>query len=341
MVENRYQCLRHIVMLVGMFLLIFNAKNIDDYEGNYEWLSLLTGYVFLVSLVYINIYILVPLFFFKAYYLKYVLMLMLFLALGTLLMTTVFDNYFEPHRIKEAKYQFSVTRKVISGVFFFAPFILVSTTIKLTQRWIKDKERINELDKVTLNMELTVLKNQINPHFLFNMLNNVNMLVKADPEKASLIILKLSDFLRYQLYDNNEEQTILKAEVDFLSNFLNLEKIRRDDFNFFVDFNLAETKNIWVPPNLFTTFVENAIKHSFDTNDGPTYVHISFAIEGQRLVFSCVNSLSEDEFEVKTEIGGLGLANIRRRLTLLYGDKYQLNMGKNAKKYIVELNIPI
>jgi LytS/YehU family sensor histidine kinase len=105
------------------------------------------------------------------------------------------------------------------------------------QRWTKDNARMAELSNITLNMELNELRNQINPHFLFNMLNNVKALIRTDPEKATTVIMKLSEFLRYQLYENTEEKTSLVTELNFLSNFLNLEKIRRDNLSISIDGN--------------------------------------------------------------------------------------------------------
>lgn len=340
LIDKRYGYVRHAIMLLSLLLILFNAKTINDYSGSYEQYSLLVFYSVIVFLVYVNIYLLVPVFFLKGMYLAYLTVLMILLALVLSIMFSMMEKYFEPHRILE-RHPISLTRTIISGIVFFVPFIMVSTTIKLVQRWIKDNERIGELKNITLRMELNGLKNQINPHFLFNMLNNVNTLVKVDPQKASLVILKLSDFLRYQLYDNDEEYTSLNAELDFLSNFLNLEKIRRDDFVFDIDVNEG-AKTILLPPNLFTTFVENAVKHSADATGGHSYVHLLIVADEHRLHFRCINSLVSDE-DLRPQIpkGGMGLANIKRRLELLYTNNYHLTSETSAKEHVVNLIIPI
>src|SRR6202000_1449787 len=112
--------------------------------------------------------------------------------------------------------------------------LLPSTAFRLFQRSILDNQRIAELERISMQSELQQLKNQINPHFLFNMLNNVNVLTQQDPEKASQVLMKLSDLLRYQLYDSSREKVLLTADIRFLTDFLNLEKIRRDNFDFIV-----------------------------------------------------------------------------------------------------------
>lgn len=222
--------------------------------------------------------------------------------------------------------------------------VFSSTSIKLFQQWARDTARINELETNSLQLELKELKNQINPHFLFNMLNNVNVLVKKNPEKASAIIMKLSDFLRYQLYDNNQPSVLLLSEIQFLNDFMELEKIRRDDFNFRIaieneDSNSNMISQLVLPPNLFTTFIENAIKHSADL-DHPSKIDISFTIHKRELVFICSNTKPAEPIDGQQK-GGLGLVNTRRRLDLLYAKDYKLDIDDTDKKYTVTLTLPI
>ncbi|MCJ7932348.1 MAG: histidine kinase [Chryseobacterium sp.] len=223
------------------------------------------------------------------------------------------------------------------------PIILTTTTVKLLQKWINDNKKINELSNLTLNMELNELRNQINPHFLFNMLNNVKALIRTDPEKASVVIVKFSEFLRYQLYESGEEKTLLTSEIDFLSNFLNLEKIRRENFSFEIHTE-ADRRTIntcFIPPNLFTTFVENAVKHSIDISGKESYITIEIGIENKELHFKCVNSRNLDYSVLDKKSSGLGLANIKRRLELLYHTTFELRIDSGDEEYTVNLKIPI
>jgi LytS/YehU family sensor histidine kinase len=229
------------------------------------------------------------------------------------------------------------------GVLMCISIILVTTTVKLLQKWIRDSIRIVELNSLTLNMELNELRNQINPHFLFNMLNNVKALIRTDPEKAITVIMKLSEFLRYQLYENNEEKTMLTSEIDFLSNFLNLEKIRRENFE--VTIESPNDKRIlnstFIPPNLFTTFVENAVKHSVDISGKESYVKVNIEIKDKNLHFECRNSQNSDFPIPESNYSGLGLANIKRRLELLYQNTFTLEINSTKNEYIVNLIIPV
>ncbi len=293
-------------------------------------------------MVYINIYVLVPRFFFKTKYLTYLVLLVLMGVAGLNFIGYSFRHLFEEFRTQYIPKD-NERGGIYEGVLMCIPIILTTTTIKLLQKWISDNKRISELSTLTLNMELNELRNQINPHFLFNMLNNVKALIRTDPAKASVVIVKLSEFLRYQLYENSEEKTLLTSEIDFLSNFLNLEKIRRDNFSFEIrtDVDKRTISSIFIPPNLFTTFVENAVKHSVDISGGESYVKIELNIRNKELHFMCVNSRSAGYRVSDTKSSGLGLANITRRLELLYSDTFGLQIESDDKEYSVNLKIPV
>jgi len=174
-------------------------------------------------------------------------------------------------------------------------------------------------------------------------MNNVKALIRTDPEKATVVIMKLSEFLRYQLYENNEEKTLLTSEIDFLSNFLNLEKIRREDFQIYIDSKTDKRtlNSTFIPPNLFTTFVENAVKHSVDISEKGSYVKVNIEIKDKTLHFECRNS-QNSEFPIpETIYGGLGLVNIKRRLELLYQNTFTLEINSTKNEYIVHLIIPV
>lgn len=339
LVEDRYRWARHGVLLFGFLGLLFIAGFIEQYPGMYKFYSGCSVYTVYMLMFYINMYVLVPAFFFKARYGLYLLLVILLVVTGLSAMGYILDTYLEPHRIvrRIARYN------RYEGIIISVPIILVTTTVKLLQRWTKDNERMAELRTITLNMELNELRNQINPHFLFNMLNNVKALIRSNPAKATTVIIKLSEFLRYQLYENGEEKTPLASELNFLSNFLDLEKIRRDNFSVSIDSqpDKRTMATVFVPPNLFTTFVENAVKHNVDISDAPTYIRIRIGVEGQRLHFECINSKGNGMKPSDIKSSGLGLANIKRRLELLYPDTYQLDITATADEYKVTLIVPI
>lgn len=340
--EKKYKLRRHLLFLIFFFFLLYSARFWHSYSGGYEYLVLLFVYAAIIIMVYINIYILVPYFFFKTQYLSYLVLLVILGVVGLNFIGYGLRTFFADFRIDDLRNE-NEKGGIYEGVLMCIPIIMTTTTVKLLQKWISDNQRINELSNLTLNMELNELRNQINPHFLFNMLNNVKALIRTDPAKASVVIVKLSEFLRYQLYENSAEKTLLTSEIDFLSNFLNLEKIRREHFTFDIKTE-SENRTInttFIPPNLFTTFVENAVKHSVDISGKESYVKINISIEGQNLYFTCINSRDPNYIISDKKNSGLGLANIKRRLELLYNDTFDLKINSEPKEYTVHLKTPI
>ncbi|MGG5207975.1 sensor histidine kinase [Chryseobacterium sp. MIQD13] len=342
LVEDRFKFRRHLLFLIFFFLLLYGARFWHWYSGIYQYYILLFVYAVLITMVYINIYILVPRFFFKTKYITYLILLVLMGVLGLNMISYGFKFFFEDFRVENIRKE-GERGSIYEGILMCIPIILTTTTVKLLQKWISDSKRITELNNLTLQMELNELRNQINPHFLFNMLNNVKALTRTDPEKASAVIVKLSEFLRYQLYENGEEKTLLISEIDFLSNFLNLEKIRRENFSFDINAEAESrtVKSTFIPPNLFTTFVENAVKHSVDISSKGCYVKININVENKILHFTCTNSMNPSLTVSNTNYSGLGLANIKRRLELLYGNTFSLDITSGEKEYTVNLKIPV
>lgn len=210
------------------------------------------------------------------------------------------------------------------------------TGLMVFKKWVNDMQYINQVQQMNLKTELDQLKSQVNPHFLFNTLNNLHVLIKTDPGKASQVILGLSDLLRYQLYDSAKETILLRKDIAFLENLLALEKIRKDDFTYTLETE-GKTEGISVPPFLFIPFVENAIKHGA-TSVGHSYVKLHFMIAGEKLFFTAENSKPRIKHD---GIGGLGLKNIQRRLELLYPHIHTLKITEDETKYIVKLIIPL
>jgi LytS/YehU family sensor histidine kinase len=272
-------------------------------------------------------YLLVPKFLLRNRYYGYGFGIVAYLGLAYLLVSHV-----KPYLEADRKDQI-----LVPTIFWIVVLVAASTAIKLFQRWIRDSERINELEKTTIQAELEQLKNQINPHFLFNMLNNANLLTQKDPVKASQVLMKLSDLLRYQLYDSTRPKVLVTADIQFLTDFLNLEKIRRDNFDFQIN-QEGEINGVQVAPLLFINFVENAIKHNVDA-ERLSFVDLNFKVKGDELYFKCINS--KPPVKVKSNPGGLGLANLKRRLELLYPGQHDLYVRDEAHLFCVALMIKL
>lgn len=334
-VNIKSRILRHIAVL-SVYVAGFYLSN----ENIFYVQHLLTYYklafsTLLLILCYINMYVLVPRLLFndkpKIYRLSFIGLIAV-ISIAVLISQAIFKS------MDQSQYDKTIfIPPLIQNVFFASIFLSCSTAIKLFQQWVRDTERINELTRTGLESELEQLKNQINPHFLFNMLNNVNVLTKEDPVKASQVVMKLSDLLRYQLYDSARDKVLLTADIQFLNDSLDLEKTRRDNFEYTVS-KTGQINGMQVPPFLFITFVENAIKHSL-SSENTSFVNINFEIQDNQIYFTCTNSQPANKYANK--IGGLGLKNVRRRLELLFPENHQLYINDQAHLYTVKLTIQL
>ena len=210
------------------------------------------------------------------------------------------------------------------------------TGLMVFKKWVNDVQRMNELKEANFKTELEQLKSQVNPHFLFNTLNNLHVLTKTDPEKASQVLLGLSDLLRYQLYDSARERIVLSKDIAFINNLLALEKIRKDDFEYSLQVE-GNTDGVTLPPFLFIPFVENAIKHGASTV-GHSYLELKFRLTDKHVYFYSENSKPPVR---NHSTGGIGLKNIKRRLELLYPADHSLEIRDERDKYIVNLTLPL
>ena len=341
-VDDRHRIYRHLVLLLVTFTVIFYYNLKYDYSRPFMYHRLVLSFGLLVTLCYVNIFLLVPLFFFNGKYWSYIAMLLLVVLACLGLLTTLFDPYLRIEAV-EGHPTDGKDGSLYEGFIILIPIVLVTTMIKLFQRWIRDNKRINELKNTALSMELNELKNQINPHFLFNMLNGIKALIRSEPEKATQVIMKLSEFLRYQIYENNGEKTLLTSEITFISNFLNLEMLRRDNLTIQIisPEHPATFSGISIPPNLFTTFVENAVKHSIDMSGNGSFIRIEFSIFESQLCFLCTNSRDPEYQSSDQKNSGLGLQNIRRMLTLLYMDEHTLEVSAESNQFSVSLKLPL
>ena len=344
LLERKYRLFRHLAILLFLFAVIINSKDSkpNEFSSPYaEDLILCFSFMVIIIMFYLNMYLLVPRTLYKKNYIAYLFCLTAIVFIGVffiIIFVQLFKSRDEVNYTERIGYFSSVLFDV--GLKLI-PLILASTTIKLFQRWIRDSERISELEKQALKSELKALKNQINPHFLFNMLNNLNVLIKRDSEKASYVTIKLSDFLRHHLYENNSPVVSIVDEIKFIEDFLNLEKIRRDDFTFKLSIANRLNTSMNIPSNIFSVFIENAIKHSLDS-DKPSGIRVNLkTTESNYLIFECINTkplLNEKEEKRK---GGIGLANVKRRLKLLYDKKFSLSIIDLESVYKVTLRLPL
>lgn len=195
------------------------------------------------------------------------------------------------------------------------------------------------LRKTLIDSQLQILQAQINPHFMFNVLNHVNILIRKEPDLASSLLVQYTSILRYQLYNEKKESVDIMQEVNFLKDFIEIEKVRWK--------NNLEVNCVWdiknhditIPPLLFITFIENAFKHVSRSKHEKGFVNISLTQKDQKLILQVGNSKFTDSIYEKKEASGIGLVNITKRLNILFPDKYTLSVHETLKDYTIILTI--
>ena len=217
-------------------------------------------------------------------------------------------------------------RLLRDGGFGFFLIIGASLASRMSQKWFEDDSKFQELQAQQSEAELQQLKSQINPHFLFNTLNNIYSLVSIDPQKAQKAIHKLSNLLRYSLYDNSEQVVPLNKELNFAKNYIELMKLRLSgnvQLSIDIDEGNSEDK---IAPMIFVTIIENAFKHGI-SNTGSCFISIEIRVQPKTKVSCRVeNSCYPNETENRSG-SGIGLHNIIRRLEILYPDKHIFKAG--------------
>lgn len=211
--------------------------------------------------------------------------------------------------------------------------------VKLYFKSQEDTKLLTQIDKHNLERQLEYLKYQVNPHFFMNTLNNIHALVDIDPERAKTTIVELSKMMRYILYEGNNRLIPLPREVQFLSNYVQLMRLRYTDK---VSIRMSAPSNlpdVMIPPLLLIMFVENAFKHGISYRT-ESFVYITVDVKDDRLKFVCRNSKQHLTVKEKSG-GGMGLVNVRRRLDLLFQDTYTLKIEDRENEYDVSLDLPL
>ena len=228
---------------------------------------------------------------------------------------------------------------VILGEIYVIAFV---TAIKLAIDWTKQRQYLAATSEMLLENELKYLRSQIQPHFFFNTLNNLYSLTIDKSDKAPDLILKLSDLMKYFLYETGKEFQILKNEISHIKDYIDIEKLRYDEalkVNFKID---GKTKKVLIKPLILIPLVENAFKHGARNSTKNGYIDITLKATKTLLDFRVENSFEKQTKKIKAQIGGIGLTNLKKRLELNYGpDFYSLDIIKEKNKYIAHLKVKL
>jgi two-component system LytT family sensor kinase len=324
----------HIILWLAYFLFW-----ISFYSGYYSSVYPLVVntsiyFIFTASAFYTTAYFLFPRYLYQNRYgtfsILFILLVILLSAGLAIILFQIYNGY-DP-----AKANFPAIFQI--SFMSIAMTVCALSAVKLMSDKIKTDRKNRLMDKQRLESELQYLKAQVNPHFLFNAINSVYFLIKKNPNQAAETLIKLSDLLRFQLYDCSGESIAIEKELEYLNNFIALEKIRKGEkvkVSFETNGNLSGFE---IAPFLVIPFLENAFKYISNFNNKENRIGITIAVQNNVFEVSITNTTDNI---ANTVVGGIGLKNVKRRLELLYPGKHRLAISDNAGEYSVFLSLTI
>lgn len=229
-------------------------------------------------------------------------------------------------------------------IFFLNLIWIIGTTItfamfKYYKNWMTSQTQANEAERKHLSSELQVLKAQLNPHFLFNTFNNLYVLSLQKSDKTPIAISKMSDLFHYILYECNSVEVPVSKEVKLIEDYIQLEELRYSDKLSITFDKDVDNPDCMIPPMLLYTFIENCFKHGCSNDPGLSWIKLLISVHNCRFVFEASNSVPKSVSQSKNSGGGVGLANIRRRLELIYPANHNLEIRKEDREFHVRLEI--
>jgi len=295
--------------------------------------------------VYLNWFLLIPMFLYRNKYSQYAVSLILILSVSAILQRIFVLYYgypkFFPEWVDGQPIQIFVLTRIVQLI------LIIGTPVAITMGWklftdLKQKqEQAKIIEKEKIDSELKYLKSQINPHFLFNTLNNIYGLSLENSAKTPELILKLSDFLSFSLYESNQKLIPLEKEIALMNDFISLEESRFEDrVKVSIDLEGNTFNSVLIPPLILVPFVENAFKHSLKNETEIAAIKINLKADKDTVNLRVENSKPIEPISDNKK-NGLGLMNIKKRLDIVYGDNYMLNISDESNKYAIDLLIHI
>ena len=288
-----------------------------------------------ILISYLNYFYFLPKFLFKQ---KVVSFLIIFtVAFSIIVYSRIqLERYFIDGFTQQEEYLYR-PRFVVQLIFSHLSIVIFVSLLRFAADWLDLQTTRKEIEKEKLTAELNFLKAQVNPHFLFNTLNNLYYLAYSKSENTTEVIEKLSQMMRYMIYDSNYPQVQLNKEIEYMQNYISLEKLRLSD-KVKIQFSIeGDPDSVRITPLILITFLENAFKHGVTNTSQESWINVGLDCKPNQLHFSVANS--KPPVSRVDEKSGIGLQNVKRRLDLSYPGKYMLKMNDFPSEYRVELDL--
>lgn len=315
-----------------------NSNNTEDIRRSYFWTFYMTSFTVInIPFFYFNTEILLP----KLLRAKGVIIYLLTLIGAIAFMLWTHEEIFHwaySHFISGNHSGGARRGAFMRMIFQLLFYAAIGTSYRLISDRMKEDEQVKEQENERLKSELSFLRSQISPHFMFNVLNSVVSLSRRKPEMVEPVVVKLSELMRYMIYETNDSIVPISKELVYLESYIDLQKIRfGDDIQIGFTHELGP-KSSHIEPMLLIPFVENAFKHGVGFIENPT-IEIELKDNSTELYFRVANKKGLKMNEIKDESSGIGLANVKRRLELLYPTNHQLDVNDSGSEFIITLTI--
>jgi two-component system, LytTR family, sensor kinase len=310
----------------------------QDYHSQQTAITVTAIKIFdLAFLIYIANYVLVPKLLYRKKYVLFFVIFILMIAVSSILKMQVLGRITHSQELIYWTRNFKV--RLYDNIIPHFFLVIAGVAIKLISDYFRMQKRLMEIAKEKAEAELNFLKSQINPHFLFNSLNSVYFLIDKTNVDARRALLKFSDMLRYQLYEIKGEKIPIEKEIGYLKDYIDLQQLRSENCS--VQFNVEEGMNsFFIEPLLLIPFVENSFKHlSHFANGRKNEIQIDLSKQNGEMSFQVRNTTEGKQVHEFSDDGGIGLANVKRRLELLYPQQCSLNISETGGWFDVQLKI--
>lgn len=337
--EKRLAIAVHVFVWLLIFLLPYildpsfetGAIRENKPKPDFRTLNTLTNLVW-VALFYVNALVLTPQLIYKRKFVLYAVSLFGLFCLSMMVHALLFSKMLPD-------FPFRFSRSAAHNILPFLFTITGSIAYKMISDKIKSDKLLTEKNNENLKTELSFLRSQISPHFLFNIMNNIVAMVRLKSNDLEPTVMKLSSLMHYMLYETDEEKVLLKSEIEYLHNYIDLQKMRfGTELKLDVLFTIQEDWHA-IEPMLLIPFVENAFKHGSGLLHQPE-IAVEVMVKNSHLHFSVKNRY-EDSEAIKDKTSGIGLTNVKRRLELLYPGRHVLSIDKSDAWFTVYLQLTL
>ncbi len=316
-------------VLLGVINPLVNSLTFFLTDPKVWWVLLLINLLILPAYLFYSA-VIVPRFLFEKKYVHFFVLSTLFAAVLQLLLFAIYSVIlnFNLSPLEQSYFSYNYAT-IIRECLWCIINMSFATGIYFIKKALDEKEALINLEKDNSSFRLKYLRSQLNPHFLFNTLNSIYSLSMQKSDKAPEMVVKLADLMRYLIYECNEDRVSLNKEIEFVQNYIEIEKIRYNaDVRFCVE---GETEGIMIEPLLFISFIENGFKHAFDNAYTNAFIYITIKIKPEQIELSVVNNTSIDLETQAKKIQGTGIKNSKSILELLYPTSHALNIIQTEK----------